>query len=91
MLPHVVRFNAANGSIARDAYRTVLGMDAGALAERLGQMLEVGRLRSRLSDHDIPETALPALAADAAKQWTATFNPRAVTENDLLSLYQEAM
>src|SRR5205807_4727153 len=58
MLPHVVRFNAANGSIAREAYKEVLGLDANTLAQRLTQMLEICRLRSRLSDHDILGTAL---------------------------------
>jgi len=32
--------------------------------------------------------ALPALAADAASQWTAGFNPRPVREADLLNLYE---
>jgi alcohol dehydrogenase class IV len=33
---------------------------------------------------------LPHLASQAAKQWTAGFNPRPVQEEDLLELYQRA-
>ena len=31
------------------------------------------------------------MAAVAAKQWTATFNPRPVTEDDLLQIYRKAL
>ena len=30
------------------------------------------------------------LAAEAAKQWTANFNPRPVTEKDFLELFEAA-
>jgi alcohol dehydrogenase len=87
MLPHVVRYNAdAPGGHYADA----LGIEGPALASRLEQLLDAGRIRRRLSDHDIPETSLPMLAAEAAKQWTATFNPRPVSEADLLALYRAA-
>jgi hypothetical protein len=33
---------------------------------------------------------LPHLAAQAAKQWTAGFNPRPVRDEELLGLYQQA-
>jgi hypothetical protein len=33
---------------------------------------------------------LPGLAADASRQWTARFNPRAVSERELLELYEAA-
>jgi hypothetical protein len=31
---------------------------------------------------------LPELAKEAARQWTARFNPRPVQENDLLEIYR---
>ena len=34
---------------------------------------------------------LQTLAASAAKQWTASFNPRKATEQDLLELYRSAL
>ena len=86
MLPHVVRFNAGDG----DGYADALGVDAANLATRLEQLLDAGRIRRRLSDHDVPEGSLPMLATEAAKQWTATFNPRAVSQADLFALYRAA-
>jgi hypothetical protein len=34
---------------------------------------------------------LPALAADAATQWTGTHNPRAFSAEDALALYKRAL
>ena len=36
-------------------------------------------------------TFLRELASSASKQWTASFNPRAVTESDMLAIYQAAL
>jgi alcohol dehydrogenase len=33
---------------------------------------------------------IPTLAEEASKQWTATFNPRPVTQDDFISLYEAA-
>ena len=87
MLPHVVRFNAA----LDDLYASSLGLSAADLARRIEQLLDVGRIRRKLSEHDIPADALPMLAADAAKQWTATFNPRPTDEAAMLALYTKAL
>jgi alcohol dehydrogenase class IV len=38
----------------------------------------------------VKREAIPTLAAEAATQWTATFNPRAVTEKDFAGLYEAA-
>lgn len=87
MLPHVVRFNAeADAGI----YAAIMA-DAGALAARLEQMLGAGRIPRRLSALGVTAAGLPALAEEAAKQWTAGFNPRAVTAGDLLGIYRGAM
>lgn len=83
MLPHVVRYNSLD---APDCY-------AGPLSrapERVAALLEVARVAPRLRDHAIPEEVLPALAREAAKQWTAGFNPRPVHEAELLELYRNA-
>jgi alcohol dehydrogenase len=37
------------------------------------------------------QTLLRELARSATKQWTATFNPRAASETDMLALYQSAL
>jgi alcohol dehydrogenase len=38
----------------------------------------------------VSRSILPLLAEEAYPQWTARFNPRPVTEADLLRLYEEA-
>ena len=87
MLPHVVRFNASN---SENPYSD-LDPDADRLAKRLSNLLHAGQLPHRLADFGVPQHKVEALAADAAKQWTATFNPRPVTAQDLATIYRNAM
>jgi alcohol dehydrogenase len=88
MLPHVVRYNAAGPE--GNPYADLLG-DGEQLARRIEQLLDAGRLPRRLSDVGATADQLPELAKIAAKQWTATFNPRKVGEAELLSIYRAAM
>jgi len=99
MLPHVIRFN---GIEFDDWYRELLEYVPGingeasqpnaaeALAEVVARLGHEAELPSRLSECGIDKHKLPELAADAAKQWTASFNPRKVGPEELLSLYQAA-
>jgi alcohol dehydrogenase len=87
MLPHVIRFNSANGG---RPYADLAG-DPEALAERVEAMLQTAALPRKLGDVGVPESKLPELAGMAATQWTATFNPRAVGEDDLLAIYRMAL
>jgi len=48
-------------------------------------------LPQRLSECGITDGILPVLAEEAFQQWTARFNPRPVTEGDLLQLYKAAL
>ncbi len=86
MLPHVVRFNSAGD----DPYAE-LGLDAESLCGRINAMLDAGQLPRRLSDLGVGPDNLDELAAIAAKQWTATFNPRPVDEAALRSIYDGAL
>jgi len=43
-----------------------------------------------LADCGVPEDSLPELAALAAQEWTATFNPLPVLAADFLELYRSA-
>ena len=88
MLPHVVRHNAAGPD--GNPYADLLP-DAEALARRLETLLDAGGLPHRLSDVGVTPDQLPELARIAAKQWTATFNPRQVGEPELLSIYRAAL
>jgi alcohol dehydrogenase len=99
MLPHVVRFNAADPAI-RKLYFDLLGCednghtDQGARIEKLISLIEnlltMARMPSSLADCGVDKANIPALAAEAAKQWTAGFNPRPVQPQDFEKLYAEA-
>lgn len=101
MLPAVVRFNAqdpdARRTYAELAHGTGLlpaGAEPEAAAEMLACLLEhwldLADLPRRLSQRGVPADALPSLAQEAARQWTATFNPRSATVEDFAALYQAA-
>jgi alcohol dehydrogenase len=100
MLPHVVRFNGQIWSEACVAgYAELLGDlgiaaspgSAGArLADWLADLLRASRLQTTLSACGIPAPDVSALAALAAGQWTAGFNPRPVAAADLAALYEAA-
>jgi alcohol dehydrogenase len=95
MLPHVVRWNA---DYVADRYRDLLrssGLDPGAspadrLAARLEELARLGRLPATLRDVGVMKGDLPVLAADAATQWTGTFNPRPFDAAGALALYEQA-
>lgn len=99
MLPHVIRFNAQtvepqyfdlltasqNGSPLPKPEGGVEG-----LADFVHELLAKAGLATTLRSLAVDPLKLPQLAAQAAKQWTASFNPRPVHETELLELYQQA-
>lgn len=86
MLPHVVRWNA---EVAGDLYAELLpGKD---LAARLEELARAGGLPRTLTEIGASAADIPALAADAATQWTGTHNPRAFDAAAARSLYERAM
>jgi len=99
MLPHVIRFNAENEN-ARRVYAELAsapeiacvseGIDQAveALVREIETLLELAKLPTSLSDCGVKQKDLPMLAAEAAKQWTGNFNPRAATERDFLALFE---
>jgi alcohol dehydrogenase len=85
MLPHVVRWNA---EVVGDRYAELLpGKD---LAARLEELARAGELPRTLGEIGASAADIPALAADAATQWTGTHNPRPFTDLDARRLYQLA-
>jgi alcohol dehydrogenase len=60
------------------------------LAELLSRSAGVGGLPATLRDIGASRDDLKALAADAATQWTGTFNPRPFDAAAALSLYERA-
>ena len=99
MLPHVIRFN---GEKVSDWYRDLLDSTAGdngypdpgegfeGLADFVSRLVARSGLHARLSDCGVERDQLAKLAADAAKQWTGTFNPRPVGERELHAIYEHA-
>ncbi len=98
MLPAVVRLNGADQE-SRDIYHK-LAVDTGrvaqdrdpdrsvqVLAEYLEEYRALARLPGSFAELDINDPNLPALAEEAAGQWTANFNPHPVTSEDFLRLY----
>jgi alcohol dehydrogenase len=92
MLPHVVRWNAA---VVGERYADLAGGDAGAapdsrLPALLDRLARAGRLPVTLRELGVAREDLPALAEDAATQWTGTFNPRPFDVTAALALYDNA-
>lgn len=87
MLPHVIRFNARDGD--ENPY-AALDRSPSRLAATVESMLDAGGIARRLSGHGVTREALAMLAEDAAKQWTAGFNPVPVGAAELLAIYQSA-
>ncbi len=64
---------------------------ADRLGERLAALARAGGLPATLRELGASSADLPALAADAATQWTGTFNPRPFDAAAALSLYKRAL
>jgi alcohol dehydrogenase len=99
MLPHVIRFN---GEEFGQWYVDLLEVSAHSngcpppsggpesLAEYVAKLVRHAELPATLGEMGVDSAKLPQLAADAAKQWTGSFNPRRVGESELLSIYERA-
>lgn len=100
VLPHVLRFNVP---AAKDAYAeiaTILFPDiepgppemmATKLADRLAALTEELGLETQLRDVGVSHNQIPMLAEDAMKQTRLLINnPRDVTYDDALAIYQQA-
>ena len=101
MLPHVVRFNSHDRS-AQHAYAELASAPeiaaaskghqpaVEALIARLESLLNVAGMPRSLADCGVDRSQIKLLAEEAAKQWTVTFNPRAVTVKDFVAMYEAA-
>ena len=95
LLPTVVRWNEKTGTdycpllslssmVGRNNHMT----PGEELARRLEELAEAGGLRNNLRSAGVSESDLPELAADAAEQWTGTFNPRPLDKQGAIEIYQ---
>lgn len=94
MLPGVVRFNAQ----LPDANEVYLDLAAAAGYESIDQLigafsdiLSQAGLNQRLGEFGIEANQVTALSDEAARQWTAQFNPRAIGAADFVRIYAEAL
>lgn len=94
LLPSVVRWNER---AVGDRYETLLNLSSAssnnsnptpteALARRLEALIAAGRLGRGLSGF-VEKSDLPELAAEAAEQWTGTFNPRPFNKEGAMEVY----
>ncbi|MCS5618009.1 MAG: iron-containing alcohol dehydrogenase, partial [Pirellulales bacterium] len=100
MLPHVVRYNAPACQAAYGELLAVAGGPAtvrnassdaaGALGDWLDGLLAAAGLARSLAGLVATDPDVPALAAAAASQWTAGFNPQPVTAAELTAIYEAA-
>ena len=103
VLPHVMRFNAANDTAAAQYAELapyIMGLDApegspaqitDALITWLEQRIKETGLPMTLRECDIPEDAIPMLASEAMLQQRLLINnPREVSEADALAIYTAA-
>lgn len=103
MLPHVIRWNA---EVAGDLYRDLLmaakwddsetNVENASLqlADGFTELLRLADLPVSLSqaiDAEADDTAIHRLAAEAAEQWTGTFNPRMMDVPAFVELYRNAL
>ena len=98
MLPQVIRFNADSvgilyGELAADAgLCSADDPQAGViLAARIVELANLVDLPTSLAACGVTQKMIPVMAAEAAAQWTAKFNPRPVDVISLQELYECAM
>jgi alcohol dehydrogenase len=101
MLPLVVRFNAANPDALRAYAELASGPELAtvkgglttaleALLARLESLLNLAGFPRSLAECSVEPAKIKMLAEEAAKQWTASFNPRQIEVADFVGLYEAA-
>ena len=100
MLPAVIRFNAADPQTCR-AYAELASQNESncandghahaceELAARIDALLGLAQMPRSLAECGVERDAVGMLAQEAARQWTASFNPRPVAKEDFVELYEE--
>jgi len=101
LLPQVVRFNSADpealqgyAELASSAEIAKLKDGATSALEgliaRLDSLLNLAKMPRTLGECGVSADDLPVMAEEAAKQWTANFNPRPITVADFQEIYEKA-
>nr|WP_316629075.1 iron-containing alcohol dehydrogenase [uncultured Brevundimonas sp.] len=97
VLDHVVRFNGETNDMGYAGLARLLdrdeesnGLASARLADSWTGLRGRAGVAESLQELGVVEADLELLAAQAADQWTARFNPRAATVSDMLALYRAA-
>jgi alcohol dehydrogenase len=97
-LPHVVRYNTAVVGQRYCELARAAGLPAEtpelaaeALAQRLESLVQRAGQPAGMRLFGVSDDDLPEMAREAAEQWTGRFNPRPVSEPQLLEIYQCAL
>ena len=99
VLPHVLRFNLPEASLAYAELAQVIHLPAGAkpinsaeeFIEAIQALISAVKLPTTLRELNVPESDLPMLAKDALLQQRLLMNnPRVLTEADALMIYHAA-
>lgn len=88
MLPAVIRFNAGDPA-ASEVYDSLGGAES--LAARVRELTLRCGMMTGLASIGVTDEVIGTLSAEAARQWTAQFNPRAAGESEMASLYRAAL
>ena len=94
MLPAVIAFNAHDNEAHNRYLELAVIAGLATLDDLIGELdtiLEAARMREGIAKLGIDRGAFPKLAAEAAQQWTAGFNPRRIDAQDFEELYAEVL
>ncbi len=91
MLPHVIRFNSVAAEELYNELASCANLNSTeALAKHIDSFRQEACLPGRLSECGVNRKELRPLAQEAIGQWTAKFNPRPISDQDLFDLYERA-
>ena len=101
MLPYIVRYNASIPESTNSYREMALSaglVDAGVTGreavdtaiDAINSCLNAAGFPSNLRECGVEEGDIPVMAAEAATQWTANFNPRAIGAAEFETLYRSA-
>jgi alcohol dehydrogenase len=101
MLPHVMRFNAEDAEACRIYADLAISLNPAAaqkgpreaaadLIFRIETLLNLAGIPRSLQELGVPGGELTELSDEAARQWTASFNPRPIDAEGFRRLYQAA-
>jgi alcohol dehydrogenase len=91
MLPHVVRYNSSDPGAAETYGRLAVSAGAADLPDVLTSLLMAAGLPVKMEAGTLTSENTRQLAAEAAGQWTAQFNPVPVSTEDFVELYRKVI